>query len=417
MVQKMDKKLKISFSHPIREQLAQIAIGLKDFELSFQSRALIITNKNSWKVKSPTVIEVFSKLLNIFKKTLQLKLGLINFKFYRDAQADLYLANGGFLISDKPYVVYAEKSTQLYGYTGKNYNKFLSKKMLKFFLKDQNLKYIFFRTKTGRQGMANIPYFDKKIKKLLKEKSVSIYPPLSNPGKVTLQRFRQKNKIIKFLFVSSIFYEKGGKELLNAFNKLSKEVNDVQLTIITKISKLSNEELTKIKSNKKIILLDANFSRKELFLNFFNKAHIFIYPTYSDSFAAVINEAISSYLPIITSDFFSIPERVINGYNGFLFKSPFPNYDENMVIYKEHFTKNSFFPDVLFYKDNKIFLFNVENFLYSKMKLLATNKKLLHKMAKNSKKIYKKNMNPVKIREDINNLFLKAVGKNKNAVL
>jgi glycosyltransferase involved in cell wall biosynthesis len=94
-----------------------------------------------------------------------------------------------------------------------------------------------------------------------------------------------------------------------------------------------------------------------------------------------INEALSYGLPIISSDFFSIPERVTHGKTGFLFKSPFPNYTADKVIDVEHANDSDIF-SLVFEATEKGELRRVEMFLYDSMKKLVEDRSLLRRMSK-----------------------------------
>ncbi len=396
---------KVGLSHFIREQLAEVVLNLPDFDLTKASEQFIVRNSASWAggASGPSFV-------SLVIKQAQQTLGLINYKKYTDPEADILFANGGFLITDKPYVTYIEKQTQIFGYSAKNYNKIIGKYMLTRFLRDPHLKKIFFRSHTALEGMLNTQEFGPEIKALVQQKGVGMYPPLGNPEVPDLKRFTNP-RTVKFLFVSSIFYEKGGKELLHAFDRLSRELPTAELHLVTKINKLTPEDTAFIQQNKAITVYDAAFSRDELFKKFFNQCHVFVYPTYSDSFSAVINEAISAYLPVITSDFYSIPERVHDGVNGFVFKSPFPNYDAHMVIRTEHFKSDSDFPRLLPEWQAGHKLQYVEDFLYDKMLMLARSPHQLSDMATAAKKIYDTELDPALIRSQINTLFWQSLDK------
>lgn len=399
----MGKRL-ISLSHPLREQLAEIVLNLPDFEVEPSSLDQIKSNRSSWKSADSGKASWVSRVI----PALQQGLGLVNFRRFT-GPGDLAVANGGFLVTDKPYVAYIEKPTQIYGYTGRNYGKPLGRLMLKRFLHDPHLKKLFFRTETALNSMLAVPEFRGEIRKLVQAKGVAVSPPLANPHTPSLERFRSP-ATLRLLFVSSIFYEKGGLELVHAFNRLSRERNDIELTLITKPERIRPEHRQEIQANSRIKLLEAAFSRDELFARFFNQAHVFVYPTYSDSFSAVVNEALSAYLPVLTSDFFSLPERIEDGKNGFLFPSPFPNYGSDLVIREEHFRSDSSFPRDLPSWQAAGKLAYVEDFLMEKMGLLASDNALLQRLAAGAKRVYEEKLDPVTIRSRINTYFLQSLG-------
>lgn len=121
--------------------------------------------------------------------------------------------------------------------------------------------------------------------------------------------------------------------MLDAFE--ATKSSNIQLTIITKTKTIQHKDVIRIQKDSRITLLDAQFSRKELVSRFFATHHIFCCPTYFDSFNMTINEAIAQYMPVITTNFFSIPERIKRNYNGYVCQAPYVNYDTQYVIYEE----------------------------------------------------------------------------------
>lgn len=409
----MGRNKVIVLAHPLREQLAEVVLNIPGFELAASSQSFVLANRTSWNKDEKKTKRSGPSLAARSITVLQNMFGLVNVKRFTNRDGDLTFANGGFLITNKPYITYVEKSTQLFGYSGRHYGKPVAKYLLKKFLRDPQLKKIFFRTQSALEGMLAIPSFDAETKQLIREKGMAVYPPLANPQTPSLARFKQP-KEVSFVFVSSIFYEKGGLELIHAFQRVAEVHSNAVLHIITKKSKIQPEHMKRIQSVPQIKLHEATFTREELFSEFFNTAHGFVYPTYSDSFSAVINEAISAYLPIITSDFFAIPERVVDGENGFLFASPFPNYDKHKVIYEEHFKESSRFPAELSTYQAEGKLQYVEDFLFEKMSMLITNPKQLLAMAEAAKEMYDTKLNADTIRQTIAKAFHEALDEETN---
>lgn len=408
----MQKKHIIGMAHPMREMLAEVVLGLENFEISEQSKKMIVTNRKTVRKEVETAWRrKISNLISGVILRMQKSIGLINFRFYFRDDCDIAFAHGGFLVTDKPYFTYLEKATQIYGYTGKNYDTWLSKFLLRHFLRDEKLKGIFFLTEAAYKGMLNISSYDDETKDLIRQKGTVVYPPMENLGKSDIDRFLQTKEEIRFLHIASSIYGKGGIEILHAFNRLYKENRHIRLVLVVDTKSVKPEDTEIIRKSRNVEMHDYIFTRKELFDQFLNTSHVFCYPTYSDSFSAVINEAISAYLPIITSDFYSIPERVFDRKNGFVFPSPLPNYDNNFVISEDHFTDQPDFLDrVDAYRiDGR--LKYVEDFLYEKMKILSQDSDLRYRMASENKRLYEGTLNPVTIRETVNRLMLNSISK------
>ena len=59
----------------------------------------------------------------------------------------------------------------------------------------------------------------------------------------------------------------------------------------------------------------------------FGDCDIYVQPTIIDSYGVSILEAMSTGLPVVCTDDFTLPELVRNGHNGFLVKCPVHWYD------------------------------------------------------------------------------------------
>lgn len=405
----MDKKFTIELSHWFREQLLEIIKWLKNFNIIWKNK--IKLNRKSWKENKS--LNNFDKHIEpieikVLIRQIQRKIWLINLRFYF-SKNDILFANNWFLITNKPYVIYIEKATAIFGYFTNNYNKFLTKVLLLNRLKDPNLKKIIFRTKTAMIWFINTYEKDPLIQKYIIEKSTYSYPPDNNTFNNSLNRFKNPD-IIKLLFVSWSFIMKWWYQLVKVFNKITQNSSkQIELTIITKIDTIDTESLKIIQKNSNIKLINANYSPEELFKQFYNTHHIFVYPTFSDSFSMVINEAISWFLPIITSNFFSIPERVFEWINWYMFESPYKNYNLNFTIYQEHFSERNDILKTIYTDSINNKLQYVEDFLYEKLILLINNNDLLIKLAEWSQKIYNEILDKNKIKNKINEIFLSAL--------
>jgi glycosyltransferase involved in cell wall biosynthesis len=292
------------------------------------------------------------------------------------------------LRTNKPYITYIEKSSALFGYTAKKYYTLIARSMLYISLRSPKLRYIFFRSHTALQGCLATYKKYPRIHRLLQEKSVYVYPSLASfATPPILERFK-KPPITKFFFNSSSFILKGGYQLVRAFTELSETYKNIHLTLLTKESTIDKTSLQIIRSNSHITLIEPNFNPEELFEQFYCTHHCFVYPTYSDSFAMVINEAIAAHMPIITSDFFAIPERVHEGVNGFLFPSPYKNYTADFVIQEEHFGDNPLILQQIYEDSIAGNLDHIQKFLYEKMLLFVSDPSMLYRLAQGTQKVY-----------------------------
>ena len=214
-------------------------------------------------------------------------------------------------------------------------------------------------------------------------KKCSVVYPFVQQETVT----KSKSDKVRFLFISSNFYLKGGKEVVDAFLEVEKLVPGVTLMILTKTAELTGETKVKITSSKSIVLREANLDKAALFRDVYSNADVFVLPTYQDSFGMVYLEALSAGLPVIATDMFAVPEMVIDGKNGFVCKSPISYFTDEFLPNKNWWTK-----DKAAYAREHSFGF-VKDFLVKKMLNLAKDAKLRQKMSEESIKLLKERFN------------------------
>ncbi|MFA6073339.1 MAG: glycosyltransferase [Candidatus Woesearchaeota archaeon] len=294
---------------------------------------------------------------------------------------NLIYSPGHLVFNNFPFVVEIDNVAALTYYNIRLLKLF--KQVIKKRLKSRYCKSIICISEAAKKSVVN--YFnDKEIEK----KCIIVYP-YSNYPKI------KKKKSIKtrFLFISSSFYLKGGKETANAF--ISANSKNATLTIITKINDIDDDLLKKIKKNKNIYLVEANMNKKELFSKYYSNTDVFILPTYQDSFGLVYLEALSAKLPIIATKTFAVPEMIEDKKNGFLCIPPLNIFKENCTPNKHWWYKDK----IKYAKTHE--LKYVEEFLEEKIKLLTNNPKIINKMSQYSNKIYKEKFNEIKRKKDL----------------
>lgn len=123
---------------------------------------------------------------------------------------------------------------------------------------------------------------------------------------------------VEFLFVSTQFYLKGGRETVEAFKIAYENTKNFHLTVVTHLVEIPDE----YRKLPFVRFVEADLKKEELHCAYFSKADVFILPSYQDSFGMVYLEALSFGLPIIATKMYAIPEMVIDGENGILVASP-----------------------------------------------------------------------------------------------
>lgn len=290
--------------HPIYENVIkyppkgikyQSNLDLSDFD------KLSIYNK-SYERKKDIIIKVMTKI----------KLPRM---IYIKNNCDVLHSARGFLpLNNQPWVVDAE-TVASFSFGGYNF----SKSLVERFLSSKNCKYILPHCMASQKSIENILNTKK-----FHDKLEVVYPALPvNENKQT------KSDMIRILYVtkSYSFNGKGGKELIKAFDILSKKYDDIEL--IMKVD--MNDEQRKPVKNDRIKILDKNIPRDKLFSDLYTNADIFVLPSFIDSFGYVLLEAMSSGLPIVATDIFAIPEIVQDGKTGLLINSPISSFGKNYL--------------------------------------------------------------------------------------
>jgi len=151
---------------------------------------------------------------------------------------------------------------------------------------------------------------------------------------------------LRILFVGNAFFRKGGRPLIEAFMRLSRNYR-IELIIVSRLqigdyithSDINDYQwiINQIKNTPSIIWR-KNIANIELLRDYFPSADIFVLPTMGDSFGYVIIEAMACGLPVISTNQFAIPELVQHDRSGFLIELPL---DENLKVMKPPYRNHS----------------------------------------------------------------------------
>jgi glycosyltransferase involved in cell wall biosynthesis len=131
-------------------------------------------------------------------------------------------------------------------------------------------------------------------------------------------------KLVTFLYVSTSFTLKGGRQLLRAFSNLVATGAAARLVCITRIPA---DIAIEFDNCHWLVVEPPTLNRKELRERFFATADVFVLPTIQDSFGMVLLEALANRLPIISTNLYAIPEMVNDGQSGLLVSPPFRYFD------------------------------------------------------------------------------------------
>jgi glycosyltransferase involved in cell wall biosynthesis len=264
--------------------------------------------------KSEKPVAIYSPISNIRRRYItkvQSLLKIPRMSFIK-TDADLIHSSRGILVlNDKPWVMDIEHVLSFVGHNQNTLNSNYCRNLIQKFLLNGNCKKIMPHSNAAKKSITSV-FPQKRIF----EKLETVYPAIKpERGK------RTKGDNLTLLFVGLHFYDKGGKEVVDAFNKL-KQKYDINLIV------KSNVDRKFINENKDITFITEIIPRRKL-LDLYASSDIFVFPTYIDTFGMVLMDAMANSLPIVATDVFSTPEIVENGKNGFLVHSDLSVWDKD----------------------------------------------------------------------------------------
>jgi len=180
---------------------------------------------------------------------------------------------------------------------------------------------------------------------------------------------RKESDKVKISFIGKCYREKGGPDLQEAFKILNKKYPG-KLNL-----KMKSDVHDKYKLNLPNVKYLENIpNRDKFYKEIFGDCDIYVQPTTIDSFGLSILEAMSTGLPIVCTDDFTLPEQIKEGYNGFLVKSPVHWYDYRFDLKKWEKIAHQNHPETV--KE-----------LVQKISILIEDKKLRKRMGANNFKL------------------------------
>lgn len=324
------------------------------------------------------VYEVNSKIKMLIAKLVKSKiadkLGIIQRINVRKNDFDLAFSYNRFLKTKKNYIIYLENPTALFHYSLDRNKTNLGRRRIKKYLHDNNLKAIICLSKACFNTINNFYEIPKSIK------IEQIYPLIPKNPYIDINQIKKKsfNNRLNCLYISSNFFLKGGREIIECFKLLEDEgFNNIHLKVITDKSSLNQEIIKDMATLKNIEIEEFNFTKEEL-NKIYAENNILLNPTRQDSFSMVVLEAMKAGNAILSTDLYAIPEMVIDGKNGYLTKPKYRFFDQNNMPNEEVWNnrKETIYSNFV---DEQIV-----RFLFEKLKLLYCDRELLEKLSINS---------------------------------
>jgi len=293
-----------------------------------------------------------------------------------NSNSDLIEAGDKCVVNNKKWIISTASFTQyasfdFFGnYMSRNFRVELLRKIM---LKD-NLKKIVFKSQYGFDTLKT--YGNIKDKEIL-EKCCVVYPAMSKVDVI-----KKKHDGFNILIVGSDFIRKGGKQLIDAFEKLQIKFDNINLIIVSHFNELNsrfdpfnqkNAIYKRIIKNHNI-KITGHIKREEVLNNYFPYADVFIFPTMEDTTPFTLNEAIAFGLPIISSDIYSMPEMFKDNQNSLLINIKDNEFYRDLSKFRNSNDKYEI-PNSL---NETLF-----NGIYEKLKLLIEDSSLRKRLSKN----------------------------------
>ena len=388
------------FQEYLRKPILNFGLDLKSFKFIVHHPAAshrpkkILTPDQAFYTKKTSVLLLFRQFF-----------GIPNIRIW-NSKHDLLFTYGSLLITNRPYCVYIENGTALFNYDLTLASHPAGQRFLAWLILRGNCQRLIFMSNAAETGFLNTLKLSVETINSIKKKCTVCYPLVRNPVRDSfLLRKIQDQQPIRFLFIGT-FYIKGGLEIVRSFSRLKKKYPETLLTIVTGLDMIHSEDKALIQGIPGINIFDASFNEKELYEKFYLTHDVFLYPTYRDSFGLTLLEAISSGLPIITTDQYATSEMVMDGNNGILLKNhPMVDYDTSTFVLNGRYRHPVDFYTTFFsfQKSGKFKI--IEDQLYSEMEKLIKNPHLIEKYSQGSIDLYKEKFDAQKISAQIESIF------------
>lgn len=305
---------------------------------------------------------------------------------------DLVYTPGQLLLNRKPHVIEVENVAALGFYNLKTI--YRRSDFIKKLLKSSWCKRLVSTCESGRQSLINT-YPDEDIIK----KSSVVYPYV----KINPYPKKPNDKLI-ILSVNTKFYMKGTREVLSSFEILRKRYTNLELWIV---SNTPQEYLDKYREFVDIKFFPAQFTKDELYRDFYSQCDIFVQPSYQDTFGLTYLELAASGKPMVSTDIFGLPEAVVDGYNGYLIRAPFYMHNSDFTLKSEYFPMKIIDTENDFYK--KVDGRQVVDSLVEKLSILIANESLRKEMGDNSLRLVKTKFSEEERQRRLLNIFKSCV--------
>jgi len=145
-------------------------------------------------------------------------------------------------------------------------------------------------------------------------------PDYIKKNKIELKSVKNKNGVLKIVFLSNLILSKGILDFIDAIKLLSNETSKFQAYIIGNESEITASVINKkIEGYEEFIqFIGPLYNNKKL--KFIQKCNLLVFPTYykTETWGLVILEAMQLGLPVITTDEGATTDMIEDGVNGYI---------------------------------------------------------------------------------------------------
>ncbi|HMS40965.1 MAG TPA: glycosyltransferase family 4 protein [Pyrinomonadaceae bacterium] len=158
----------------------------------------------------------------------------------------------------------------------------------------------------------------RQLREITPNAKISIIPNAIDVTDFDFKTEKKSENFVRLLFVGAIGKLKGERDLIKALTILRDKNLNLKVSFLGYGAESLKSYCDELKITDFIEFLGA-VSLKER-LGFFEKADIFVLPTYAEAMPMSVIEAMAAGLPVISTNVGGIPELVEDGENGFLFE-------------------------------------------------------------------------------------------------
>lgn len=337
----------VLFQERLRKFVLDIGNDLEHFEFLTETNPNFANTKTFYKTRPASFEKEITRVKITLFQRLRRLIPLPNIRPRFEKKGDLLFTYGCFLLTNKPYCVWIENGAALHNYDPLILRHPLAKYFLIPFALDPHLKHLIFMSRASQKSFfATLGLRPGWLRRKLEAKSIQLYPKFPEPP---VRKIKEYAGELHCLF-TGVYYMKGGRETLQAFQELRREHKNIFLTVLTPLHLLHKDDRALLEKAEGVTLLDATLQRSEMEA-LYDKHHLFLFPSYKDTFGLVLIEALSFGMPIIATDQYAVTEMVKPDYNGLVLPDhPFTDYNrETFSMYGKYY-EASFFYQTLFAK-------------------------------------------------------------------